>query len=103
MNHTAVKAEPAPLRVLIVEDSEEDADLIVLELKRGGYEPVYRRVETSETMQRGLQDSEWDVDLFDFSMPEFSVVEALQVVKEKNPDLPFVIVPATIRQKAGVE
>jgi hypothetical protein len=56
MSLAAAKLEAVPLRVLIVEDSEEDADLILLELKRGGYDPSYRRVDTSEHMIRALED-----------------------------------------------
>ena len=78
MNHTAVKMETVPLKVLIVEDSEEDADLIVLELKRGGFEPIYRRVDNAEAMAKALAEREWDLVLSDFSMPHFSVTEALE-------------------------
>jgi len=88
---------------LIVEDSEEDSDLIVLELKRGGYEPFYRRVETGDAMARALEEGEWDLVLSDFSMQRFSVSEALGMVQQKGLDLPFVIVSATIGEEAAVE
>ncbi len=103
MNHTAVKAETVPLKVLIVEDSEEDGDLIILELKRGGFEPIYRRVDTAEAMAKALAEREWDVVLSDFSMPHFSVTEALSMVQAKGLDIPFVIVSATIGEEAAVE
>src|SRR5438874_1441789 len=103
MSIAAVKVEATPLRVLIVEDSEEDSDLIVLELKRGGYEPFYRRVETADAMARALEEGEWDLVLSDFSMPRFSVPEALGMVQQKGLDLPFVIVSATIGEEAAVE
>jgi two-component system cell cycle sensor histidine kinase/response regulator CckA len=103
MSQAAFKIETSPLRVLIVEDSEEDSDLIVLELKRGGYEPLYRRVDTAEGMAEALEDTSWDVVLSDFSMPRFSVSEALSMVQQKGLDLPFVIVSATIGEEAAVE
>jgi signal transduction histidine kinase len=103
MSQTAVKVGIVPLRVLIVEDSEEDADLIVLELKRGGFEPIYRRVDNPEEMSKALAEREWDLVLSDFSMPRFSVTQALGMLEEKGLDVPFVIVSATIGEEAAVE
>ena len=103
MSQAAVSPQSVPLNVLIVEDSEEDADLIVLELKRGGFDPMFRRVENVEQMQRALDDQPWDVVLSDFSMPRFSLAEALHLVQQKGLDIPFVIVSATIGEEAAVE
>jgi signal transduction histidine kinase len=103
MSFAAVKVETMRLRVLIVEDSEEDADLIVLELKRGGFEPFYRRVDNAEDMMAALRDGEWDIVLSDFSMPRFTVIEALHMVQANGLDIPFVIVSATIGEEAAVE
>ena len=55
-----------PLRVLIVEDSSDDTELLVREVRRGGYEPIYRRVDTAETLSSALDDQEWDVVLSDY-------------------------------------
>jgi signal transduction histidine kinase len=103
MSQSAVQLETTPLNVLIVEDSEEDADLIVLELKRGGYSPQFRRVETAEDMRRALDEGRWDLILSDFSMPQFTVNEALSLAQGRGMDLPFVIVSATIGEEAAVE
>jgi signal transduction histidine kinase len=103
MTSTAVKAETMPLKVLIVEDSEEDADLIILELKRGGFEPNFRRVDNPEEMAEALRDRDWELVLSDFSMPRFSVTEALSMVQARGLDIPFVIVSATIGEEAAVE
>ncbi len=103
MTQTALKAEAMPLRVLIVEDSEEDADLIVLELKRGGFEPIYRRVDNPRDMSAALAERQWDLVLSDFSMPRFSVTEALDMVQSRGLDIPFVIVSATIGEDAAVQ
>ena len=103
MSQAAVSPQSVPLNVLIVEDSEEDADLIVLELKRGGFDPVFRRVENVDQMQGALDEHSWDVVLSDFSMPRFSLAEALRLVQQKGMDMPFVIVSATIGEEAAVE
>jgi signal transduction histidine kinase len=91
------------LKVLIVEDSAEDADLILLELKRGGYDPQARRVDEAHSLRSALDEDEWDLVLSDYSMPRFSLPEALDIVRQKSADLPFVIVSATIGEEAAVE
>ena len=58
-----------PLRVLVVEDSEDDAILLLRELRRGGYEPIYEWVQTPEDMQKALAGSEWDVIVSDYRLP----------------------------------
>ena len=103
MSQAAVQLEAMPLNVLIVEDSEEDADLIVLELKRGGFNPHFRRVDNAEAMLRALDEGSWDLVLSDFSMPHFTVTEALALAQQRGADLPFVIVSATIGEEAAVE
>jgi signal transduction histidine kinase len=103
MTGTVAVASIAPLRVLIVEDSEEDADLIVLELKRGGYDPIFRRVDNPAGLSDALDGQPWDIVLCDYSMPGFSLVEALAAVQNKQRDMPFVIVSATIGEEAAVE
>ena len=80
-----------PLQVLIVEDSEDDALLLVDQLQRGGYNTVFERVETPQAMTKALSKP-WDLVLSDHSMPKFSAPDALSVLKENNPDIPFVIV-----------
>src|SRR5215469_15470446 len=92
-----------PLKVLIVEDSEEDADLVVLELKRGGYNPIFRRVETAGDMRQALDEGKWDLLLSDYTMPRFTLTEALSLTRERDIDLPLVIVSATIGEEAAVE
>ena len=81
-----------PLRVLIVEDSEEDTLLIVRELKRGGFDPIHERIETAEAMKAALSTKTWDLILSDYSMPHFSGLEALKLFKASGLDLPFIIV-----------
>jgi len=91
------------LRVLIVEDSEEDTLLIVRELKRGGFETIHERVETAEGMKVALSAKTWDLILADYSMPHFSGLEALKLSKESELDLPFIIVSGSIGEDVAVE
>jgi signal transduction histidine kinase len=103
MSQAAIRMGTVPLHVLIVEDSEEDADLIVLELKRGGYDPVCRRVDNATDMKRALEEHNWDLVLSDFSMPDFSMPQALTLAQQYREDVPFLIVSATIGEEAAVE
>ena len=92
-----------PLRVLIVEDSEEDTLLILRELKRGGFDPIHERVERAESMKAALSTKTWDLILADYSMPHFSGLEALKFSKESGLDLPFIIVSGSIGEEVAVE
>jgi len=84
------------IRVLIVEDSEDDALLIVRQLKKGGYNPTYNQVDTAEAMSEAFEKQTWDVILCDNSMPGFSALDAFDLYKEKRLDLPFIIVSGAI-------
>ena len=92
-----------PIRVLIVEDSENDALLLVEELKRSGYEPVFERVENAAAMRAALEKKEWDVILSDFSLPRFSAPEALDLMQKQGLDLPFIVISGTVGEDTAVE
>ncbi len=92
-----------PLRILIVEDSEEDALLLLVELRRNGYEPESERVETREAMKEALRRREWDVVISDYVMPKFSGLDALATLKESGLDLPFIIVSGNIGEDIAVD
>jgi len=92
-----------PIRILIVEDSEDDTLFMLRELQRGGCSPTYERVETPETMNAALDKQQWDIIISDFSMPCFSMTAALTMVKEKGLDIPFIIVSGAIGEEAAVE
>lgn len=91
------------LRVLVVEDNERDAALLLRELRRGGYEIDHLRVETAETMIAALVERRWDLIVSDYAMPRFSARGALDVLTKSGLDLPFIIVSGTIGEEAAVE
>ncbi len=90
------------LHVLIVEDSEDDTLLLIRQLKHGGYDPVYERVQTPAELNAALDRQIWDIVISDYSMPHFSGLDALQVVKGKRPNLPFILVSGTIGEDTAV-
>lgn len=91
-----------PIRVLVVENQEDDAELVIEELRRGGFEPTWGRVDTAEDMQRALREQPWDIVLSDYVMPRFSGENALAVLKETGLDLPFIIVSGSIGEEVAV-
>jgi len=90
------------LRVLIVEDSEFDAQMIVSMLRKGGYDVVFQRVETAESMRAALTEATWDFILADYNLPEFSAPNALKLVQQSGLDIPFVIVSGGIGEDIAV-
>ena len=92
----------APIRVLVVEDSEEDTMLLVNELREGCYAPSYERVETSEDMEAALSKQPWDVIIADHSMPNFDAIAALHVLRKSELELPFIILSGTIGEDVAV-
>lgn len=91
-----------PLRVLIIEDSEDDTLLLVRKLQQGGYEPSFERVDSAQTMAAVLAAKPWDIILADYSMPYFSGAAALQLLKETELDIPFIFVSGTIGEDTAV-
>ena len=94
---------PQPIKVLVVEDSEDDLLLLIRELKKGGYYPEYDRIETADAMMKAVNDKAWDVILCDYKMPQFSAPSALSLLKEENVDIPVIIVSGTIGEEKAVE
>jgi len=81
-----------PLRVLLIEDDEDDAQLSLRELKRGGFEVSWRRVDTKVTMEQALAEAAWDLVICDHVMPQFSSAMALDVMRSHRADIPFIVV-----------
>ncbi len=92
-----------PLSVLIVEDSDNDAVLMVRQLRQAGFEVTYERVETAEKMSASLDRHACDLVLADFSLPNFSAGEALAMVRDSGLDIPFIVVSGVIREEAAIE
>jgi PAS domain S-box-containing protein len=91
-----------PLHVLIVEDSEDDALLLVRELTRGGYDVTARRVETAEEFRTELANKQWEAILSDYALPRFSGEAALRMARESGLDLPFIFVSGTMGEDIAV-
>ncbi|HEX6161722.1 MAG TPA: EAL domain-containing protein [Vicinamibacterales bacterium] len=91
-----------PLRLLQVEDTEDDAALVQLALTRAGYDVFARRVDSADALRRELHQSEWDLVIADYTMPGFSGTKALAIVREQHPDLPFIFVSGTIGEDTAV-
>jgi PAS domain S-box-containing protein len=90
------------LRVLLVEDCEDDAALILLQLRRAGYALVHERVETREAMAAALARGGWDVIICDHTLPRFSGLDALELFQTTGLDLPFLVVSGTLSEEAAV-
>lgn len=93
----------ATLRVLVVEDVEEEAVLIVRTLRRDGAMPTWRRVDTSAALRAALTDQAWDIVIADYFMPALNGIEALAIVRTIAPGVPFILVSGTIGERIAVE
>ena len=94
---------PKPLNVLLIEDQEDDALLLLRELKRLDYDVAWERVQTQGGLRAALDDRHWDVIVSDFRMPLFSAPEALRTCHERGVEAPFIIVSGTIGEEEAVE
>ncbi|HLP40227.1 MAG TPA: response regulator [Fibrobacteria bacterium] len=92
-----------PLRILIVEDSEDDAFLEIHHIEKGNYKVEYEIVQTAESFMKTLNGKVWDVVLCDYKMPRFNGFEALKIFKQSGPDIPFIIISGTIGEEFAVE
>jgi diguanylate cyclase (GGDEF)-like protein len=91
-----------PLRVLFVEDCEEDAALVLRELRAGGFDPTWKRVDDVASMAAALERDRWDIVISDHHMPRFSSDQALSMLREQGLDLPFLVVSGSIDEDDAV-
>jgi len=91
------------IRILLVEDSEDDSALILHALRQGGYDPVSERVDNYNTMEDALRKQDWDVVIADYVLPEFDGISALKLLDTKGHDIPFILVSGTIGEDVAVE
>jgi len=92
-----------PLRVLVVEDSEADAELLELTLKHGGFSPTMKRVDSASGMRRSLEKDQWDIIISDYSLPGFGGFEALQIYKGSGLDIPFILLSGVVGEDIAAE
>ncbi len=90
------------LHVLLVEDSEDDARLLMRKLQQSGYAPVFERVKAADAFSAQLEEKNWDIVLSDYALPAFTALDALRLLKEKDLDLPFIIVSGAIGEETAV-
>ena len=91
------------LRTLMIDDSEDDVLLTIRELKKGGYQPVYERIETAADMKKALREKQWDIILCDYKMPTFDAPSAIALFKEFHLDIPFIVISGTIGEETAIE
>jgi signal transduction histidine kinase len=91
------------IRVLHVEDSPDDFELVERELRRAGFDPRSERVDTREEFKRALDDGDWDVIISDYSLPQYDGLKALSDLRATGKDIPFVLVSGTIGESVAVD
>src|ERR1700691_2727682 len=92
-----------PRKVLMIDDSADDTELIVRALRRSIDDLTYQRVDTPEAMQAALAREKWDIVISDYSMPRFDGLSALKVLRMTDTDVPFILVSGTIGESVAVE
>ncbi len=88
-----------PLKILIVEDCEDDVLLLNRRLRQGGYQVHSRWVDSAAALSQALTEESWDVVLSDYSLPSFTAIDALFMLQKKGLDLPFIIVSGAIGEE----
>src|SRR3989441_8168533 len=91
-----------PLRLLLIEDSEDDAKLLLRSLRRGGYDLTAQQVASSEEVSAALDNDSWDLVISDYVMPGFGGLEALELCKQRGVEAPFIIVSGHIGEEVAV-
>ena len=90
------------LRLLMVDDSEDDARLLLRELDRGGYEVSFERVQTGAALRAALQRDTWDMIISDCGMPQFNAMTALSIARSEGSDIPFIVLSGTLDEDDAV-
>ena len=91
------------IKILIAEDSEDDALLLIRQMKKDGLDPVYKRVDSLKDMKDALDKKEWNVVLSDYNMPNFSGLDALNLLRQKDSEIPFIIISGTVSEEIAVK
>lgn len=91
------------LQALMIEDSPSDAALILRELRKAGFDLVYERVDTEAGVSAALAKENWNVVLSDYNLPGFSAMEALELLKKTNKDIPFILISGAVGEQTAVD
>ncbi|MGE5401448.1 MAG: sensor histidine kinase [Ignavibacteriales bacterium] len=91
------------IRILIIEDNDDDAELLLLKLKKAGYSLSYEIVLDEESMKAALEGGQWDAIISDYRLPSFNALAALEIAQKHDPDIPFIVVSGTIGEETAVE
>src|ERR1051326_1194713 len=89
--------------ILIVDDSQDDAELVARALRREGFDATYDRVDTPGAMREALAHGKWDLVIADYSMPQFDGLSALRLLREQRPDIPFILISGSVGETIAVE
>ena len=92
-----------PLRLLIVEDNPDDAELMIQSLQRNGVETTWKRVETAAELHSALAMETWDAVLLDYTLPGFGAAAAIAIIHAADPDMPVLVVSGTVGEERAVE
>lgn len=92
-----------PIKVLVIEDSEDDCQLLIRQIRKGGYDPQYLRIDSGPALKKALDEQGWDIVLCDYSMPRFSGGEALKIFKKYGLEIPFIVISGNIGEEVAVE
>jgi PAS domain S-box-containing protein len=91
-----------PLNVLVIEDSKVDAELILYNLKKSGYDIHAERIETASELTISIQNHKWDIILADYRLPSFDAPSALEICREAGLDIPFIVISGTIGEELAI-
>ena len=92
-----------PLHILIIEDNEDDALLVLRAIRRGGYDPISQRVDSPDALHEVLFSQPWEIIITDYRMPQFTAVDALNILQESGLDLPFIVLSGEISEQQAID
>lgn len=99
----AIRRKNSVINILLIDDSEDDAILLLRELRKGGIHPNYHHVGNASGLLHALKASEWDIIITDHNMHGFTSQDALQIIRSVNPDIPVILVSGNIEEALAVK